>query len=649
MSADVALQAPNVLAEPPPVCALPTERRLFDRENGEGSYWMPLFLDFLARIKIVSKELTEPAPIDPYGAQIRFLDELCEGLDSGVHMFVCLKARQLGISTIMLALDLFWLWMFPGLQGALIADTAENKDTFKQTIEIMLEGLPDGFKIPVKRHNRNGLLLKNGSRLMYMSAGRRKNSGLGRSRGLNFVHATECSSWGDQKGLDSLLAALAADNPHRLYIFESTALGYNLFFEMCETAKAKLLEQRFMFIGWWAKEIYRFVVGTAKYDEYWGKNPELTPDEQKTQIAVLQQYGHAISTEQWAWYRAKAAETSEASLREEYPSTEGEAFQSTGNAFFSTQKTTSYVAFINSSAIIPRHYSVHLGDTFTRMGVSDAEPGRADLLIWEEPNQRGRYVMGVDPATGEAEGDDPDRTVISIWRGYADKTVQVAEYATTSPTSQQCCWVMAYLAAVYRDCIINVEKNGPGLAVMAELKTLRQMISFGELRSTVVSLGRTNILDGLRWFLYHRADSMGGDYLYNFTSNPKTKIEILNSLRDAFDTDRLIPRSVPLLREMSTLTQHGKKIQGSGRNKDDRVFAAALAQKAWSEWLRPTLMAEKRTFEAENIAENALQTVKTGDDGLARPVVDHIIKGFFHQQALARATAHRDNLFKVNY
>ncbi len=122
-------------------------QRLFDRENGDRSYWLPLFLDFLSRIKIVSKEMQEPAPMTPYDAQVRFLDEVCIGLDSGVHMFICLKARQLGISTVMLALDLFWLWMFPGLQGALIADTAENKDTFKQTIEIMLEGLPEGFKI----------------------------------------------------------------------------------------------------------------------------------------------------------------------------------------------------------------------------------------------------------------------------------------------------------------------------------------------------------------------------------------------------------------------------------------------------------------------------------------------------------------------
>lgn len=625
-------------------------KRLFDRENGAGSYWLPLFLDFLGRIKIVSKELTEPMPMEPYGAQIEFLNQVCAGLDEDIHQFICLKARQLGISTIMLALDLFWLWMFPGLQGALIADTAENKDTFKQTIEIMLEGLPEGFQIPVKRHNRNGLLLKNGSRLMYLSAGRRKNSGLGRSRGLNFVHATECSSWGDQKGLDSLLASLATENPNRLYIFESTALGYNLFFEMCETAKAKVLEQRFFFIGWWAKELYRFAVGTPKYVAYWESNPVLSKYEEDTALEVAKLYGHGITTEQWAWYRAQAADKSEASLREEFPSTEKEAFQATGNAFLNAQKITTDVAFINSHAIMPKPYNVFLGEDFTKLRIIEAEYGdETDLKIWEEPNPRGRYVAGVDPATGEAEGDDPDRTCISIWRCYADKLIQVAEYATTIPTSQQCCWVMAYLCAAYRDVVINLEKNGPGLAVMAEMKTLRRLIAMGELRDLTVRLGKGNVLDSLRWFLYHRQESMGGDFVYNFTSNPKTKIELLNNFRDSYNTDKLIPRSVPLLREMSTIVQRGTKIHGSGRNKDDRVFGAALAQKAWAEWVRPSMLAEKRTFEVERIAQEALNQVKTGEDGAQVAVVDHIVKNFFANQAVIRAQHARDLLLTQNY
>jgi len=145
-------------------------------------YWLPAFLRFISLIRITSKEASEPVPIIPYDAQKRFLDQLFKGLESDVHYFVCLKARQLGISTILLALDIFWLQMFPGLQGALIADTADNKETFRQTITEMLESLPAGYRVKVRSHNRNALVLANGSRLQYMSAGKSKNTGLGRSR-----------------------------------------------------------------------------------------------------------------------------------------------------------------------------------------------------------------------------------------------------------------------------------------------------------------------------------------------------------------------------------------------------------------------------------------------------------------------------------
>lgn len=903
-----------------PIHAETVDRRLFERDNGEPSEWLPLFLDFVNRIKIISKEMVEPAPMNMYGAQIRFVDEICEGLDRGVHHFTCLKARQLGAcvapdtriltadlrwvaikdikvgdeivscdehspgtdrggkrlarkmrtatveatirsrrksyrmtftdgrsvvcsgehkwlsqkadtnctwrkieeterqfkraalkpgdkvrwittpwvepdfedgwfggmldgegslakpsrkgtnicvsqlpgpvferlkrycegqgfthhieddastrktkygkspvpkvvisrlsdafhvigktrptrfigqrfwegkelpgkrsgegwaviasieplgemdlcdlqtststyiaegfvshnSTICLVLDIFWMWMFPGLQGALIFDTAENRDNAKETIEMMLENLPEGFKIQVARHNRNGVRFKNGSRLAYLSAGRRKNRGLAKSRGLNYVHASECGEWADQEGLESLLATLSEHNPSRLYIFESTAQGFNLFHEMCETAKKKPLQQKFFFIGWWAKELYSCPVGSPEYQAFWENNPRLSSDEQKTQDEVFTQFGHSISAEQWAWYRAMASEKAIAIVKQNYPSTPDEAFQSTGNAFFPLQQVAQDVAFLSTNAVLPRPYSVQLGENFTRMRIEDVLPGSelADLFIWEPPNARGRYVMGVDPATGEAEGKDPDRTVITIWRGYADKMVQVAEYATTNPTSQQCCWVMAYLAACYKDCIINLEKNGPGLAVMAEMRTLRQLIQMGELRDFTMQIGRTGALEGIRWFLYHRAESMGGDYIYNFTSNPKTKVEILNSLRDAYNTGKFVARSVPLLREMGTLAQTGGKIKGSGRNKDDRVLAGALAQRAWSEWLRPTMMADKRTWQKEMDAEAALQKVKTGANGEEVKVVDHIVKNFFTQQAVARQDTALSKLFNINY
>src|SRR5207247_111300 len=83
--------------------------------------WLPIFLDFIEHFTIMSKEIPGDRPEAlssiMYDAQIKFLEEVCEGLDRGIRHFVCLKARQLGISTISLAIDVFWLSLHPGLQG----------------------------------------------------------------------------------------------------------------------------------------------------------------------------------------------------------------------------------------------------------------------------------------------------------------------------------------------------------------------------------------------------------------------------------------------------------------------------------------------------------------------------------------------------
>ena len=151
------------------------------------------------------------------------MDEIARGLSEGIHHFTILKGRQLGITTISLALDLYWHFLNPGLQGTLVTDTEENRDMFRSTLAMYMEGLPKEFRIPLLAHNRNQLSLKNRSRLFYQVAGLRAKGSLGRGKAITYLHGTETSSWGDEEGLASLLASLAETNPMRMYIFESTA------------------------------------------------------------------------------------------------------------------------------------------------------------------------------------------------------------------------------------------------------------------------------------------------------------------------------------------------------------------------------------------------------------------------------------------
>lgn len=589
--------------------------------------WIPVFLEFLSRCTIPSKELEVPGPISPYEAQFRFLRELDEGLSQGQFLYVVLKARQLGLSTIMLILDVFWLYMHPGLQGGLVADTDENRVQFRETITQMLENLPRGFRIKVKRHNRSGLVLSNGSRLQYMVAGKGKNPDLGRSRGLNFLHATELSSWGDQNGINSLLDTLATENPNRLYICESTAKGYNVFWSIHKKAKLDPT-QRAIFIGWWAKPLYRLKAGTAEFDQWWTTSPTLDEQEQAMEALILQDYGWQMTTEQWAWWRKQAFDRSESNLLQEFPWHEKVAFQVTGSPFFSNKRLTTDIAFVSSAEVTFSGYKYDLTDHFGLMKCDEVQTvAESELKIWEKPVRNARYAIGVDVAYGRSPTND--RHCIEIYRCFADKLVQVAEWATSIPETRHVAWVLAHLAGSYRDCMINLEVSGPGLQVMHEMQYLRQQIATAHLRNLEPTFEAKNALDQARWFLYHRPDTPGQGYLYNWKTNHDNKQEMFNGLRDSYNTENVVVRSIPLLEEMVTLVQNGTSISASANNKDDRPFATGLAHYAWSHWIRFPMIQESRSY----VIEMAKQRELMAHNG---NVVMGLIPTWFATQAAAR-------------
>ena len=192
------------------------------------------FEGFCSSLRITPKESTGQQPLKWLGSQRYFVNEIADGLAHDVHTFVVLKGRQMGISTICCALDLYWLFKFPGTQGAIVTDSDENRDLFRSYLTQYMDSIPLGLGVKPGKvlHNRNQFVLDNESRLMYMVAGLKKSGNLGRAKSVNFMHATECSSWGDEEGYLSLTNTLAQVNPNRLYVFESTARGYNAFYEI---------------------------------------------------------------------------------------------------------------------------------------------------------------------------------------------------------------------------------------------------------------------------------------------------------------------------------------------------------------------------------------------------------------------------------
>ena len=541
------------------------------------------FYQFCSQLKIETKEEGLRKMDNLLGTQTYVMQEIADGLAEDIHFFVILKGRQLGITTISLALDLYWHFTNNGLGGTLVTDTEENRDMFRGTLGAYMDGLPKEYKIPMLAHNRNSLSLKNRSRIFYQVAGLRAKGSLGRGKGITFLHGTETSSWGDEEGLASLLASLAEQNPNRLYIFESTARGFNMFHDMYVTAK-KARTQKAIFCGWWRNEFYSVNADTDVYKVYW--DGKLTPEEKEWTREIKKLYDFDINSRQMAWWRWKLHEgiKDDALMFQEFPPTEDYAFVMTGTSFFSNARCTDAVKI--SKKILYDNYRYIMGANFQDTDVVKSTERLATLKVWEEPIDTAYYVIGADPAYGSS--DWADRFCIQVFRCYADGMEQVAEFATSELNTYQFAWVIAHLAGAYKNSTLNLEVNGPGQAVINELKNLRRQAS-----AMTGAMGRhlMDVYGSMSNYIWRRNDTLGGiSNSIGWLTTAASKERMLSYMKDYFERGMMDIYSLETIDEMKSIVRDGGSIEASGRNKDDRVIAAALAAAAYAEQVQPRLI-----------------------------------------------------------
>jgi len=543
------------------------------------------FYEFTEQLSIESKEkgVITLAKSSLLGTQSYVMEEMAKGLDDDVHFFVILKGRQLGVTTISLALDLYFQFTMPGLQGTLVVDKEENREMFRSTLGTYIERLPKEWKIPLMSHNRNQMVLKNRSRLFYQVAGSRANGGLGRGKAITYLHSTETSSYGDEEGMASLLASLAETNPNRLYVFESTARGFNLFHDMYSTAK-RARTQRAIFCGWWRNQLYSADPTGDVYKVYWDNR--LKPEEKEWVKAIKKLYGYEINSRQIAWWRWKMTEgiKDETLMYQEFPPTEDYAFISSGSSYFSNARLTDVTKFCHKQEY--KCYRYAMGVNFHDTEVLKSTERLGTLKVWEEPIDTAYYVIGADPAYGSS--DWADRFAISVFRCYADGMEQVAEFATSELNTYQFAWVIAHLAGAYKNSTLNLEVNGPGQAVINELKNLKRQAS---VMGNKMGKDLMDVLGSMQNYIWRRNDSLGGiSGSIGWVTTSVTKERMLSYMKDYFERGMMMVKSLDLVEEMKTIVRDEGSIEASGRNKDDRVIAAALATAAYAEQLQPRLI-----------------------------------------------------------
>ena len=557
------------------------------------------FNRFAKSLTIESKE-EGLVPLHLYQGQQFVIREICRALKEDVRTLYFLKCRQMGATTVILAWDLFYHFINEGLQGTLIADTDDNREYFKSVLTNYYESLPKSQKIPKLRHNIHQFSFKNRSRLVYMVAGERDKGTLGKGKGINYLHATECASWGGGQDLNSLTSTLAEKYPHRLFLFESTAFGFNDFMDMYTHAK-DTITQRAIFVTWWqSPEIYSIPKHDPRFAVYGREEPQ---GEERTWVReVKERHGHEITPEQMAWWRWHLYEKKRGDLSaqyQEFPPTDEYAFRMSGSQFFSAARLTDSKKL--AMAYPFESYAYSFGLKFEDMQLVPSSPRYAQLKIWERPSPRGWYVVAADPAYGAS--DNADRFCIEVYRCYADRLVQCAEFATPDLSTTTFAWVIGHVCGYYRNAALILELQGGGDAVLQELFNMREK----EYYVPEVSDQLMAVMAQISWFLYRRIDSMVGSYALHWKTTQETKFRMISFTKAAYELGQIVIKSEECLEEMKYISNEGITIVTAGKKHDDRIMATGLATIPWKDGLQMRCIQEGVKYAPEDELEKTEQ------------------------------------------
>lgn len=606
------------------------------------------FERFLEHVSIQSKELgTIRLGEHLYMAQTRLMDGIFDGLSEDIHDFKVGKSRQLGITTFSRALTLFWAGVHPGLRGYFVTYDGKALEEARIELRQMAESLPSWLGFPKFSANRDRWVMENDTVIMFASAGTKRSSStgtLGRGSGINFVHASEVSSWASGEQYESFRKGLATDFPDRFYLWESTARGFNLWHDIWGNAIEDTTRQKTIFLGWWTKDNQRIEKSDPAFKKYGETLP--THREMERIHAVKEMYGYLVLPEQLAWYRREMDPTASAISGEsgaveedplqiqEVPWTEDEMFQATGATFFSSDRLT----FQEKEHAKPPEsvWQYEFGVEFPDTRVMRAQnPRTLQLKVWEEPADKDAvYVVSADPAGGSNE--KGDRSCVQVNRAYADGLDQAAEFASRMVGTQHFAWVIASLLGYYlangNDVYFILEINGTGEAVLKELRSLKKLIEQGYLRDAAAEAGIQHIFRNVKNFMWTRADALHpSNSTWHWKTTSANKKGLMERFRDYTHSGLLHMRSHALLEEMRTVRMDGDSVGASAGKNDDRVVAQALGVRCWEDRCRARLGNRTRR------AEDAKKAVSMTD--MTQLFMEHQLGTFFAAKRDARRVA----------
>jgi hypothetical protein len=533
---------------------------------------------YLENYHVINSEAEGYITLYPFwDSQEIFFEVLYEPLMAAQQVkLICLKARQLGMSTIAEG-AIFWKTIRnEGHNTLVIAQEPGQADYLFGMSQLAYSYLPwwmrpeakyeaKGHYLVFDRKDKAESYTNPGLRSQIFVDAANKVSGLaGVGKTLRAAHMSEFSLWPDPRLLTrGLLPTMNAAD--LLAIIESTACGRrnHMFTFWKDCVSGKISGWTPVFIeSFRVKKYYSIIAPDEKL--------ELTKDEQAMRKKVLEESDFIIPLEHFKWRREKineyiAMEGDDAIFYEQYPALNWlEAFQGSTlcafnkkklNVILSNCRQPEYYGEIDLEADMktPKFELTKVKKEHHRPANIPLQEGYGGRLrIWKMPEDGESYYIGADVAQGVKGGDFSAAYVMKIGRGPEPDEFVAEFHGWINPTPYA--RVLAALGYWYGIAEISVECNDIGLKTSLELLKILEYPNL------------------FRWKHYDKLKNFLSDFMGWYT-NQKTRELLISAMREAIDDDVISILSEELVEEMQDFGAEsiGARFEGQ-EGHDDRCF-----------------------------------------------------------------------------
>ena len=455
---------------------------------------------------------------------------------------IILKPRQVYMTTLEAARDLWWFLTKPGARVVIVCQSQTEQGSLKDISEkfrIFFDSLERlGVKLEFGRDSTTEWSIpKRDSTMRIIQAGASDASASKKGRGgtLNRIHYTEVALYEQARetfnSLNGSLAKVGAES-----VMESTPRGASgFFYEQWRSAVQGDSAYRPHFFPWWMHPEYRTPLAKAETFEPLTQL-ERTLDTQGVPVECLK------------WYREQVADNGNnfELVAQEYPSDPDTCFLLAGRSFFDQKRTTDLLL----AAREPMFSQVVRESGAYGQIVNGREiPG---IRVWSPPERGRSYVIGVDVSEGTG-GDAGAGIVLERGTGRHMATI----WGQFRPW--ELARVVAAMGRKYNNAVAAVERNNHGHACLRALETEHKY----------------------RDFVFVDRDEEHG-----WRNSETTRAPTLDTFEQAFRMNGgFTTEDRFLLSEMRTFTvnDRGRAEAAKGAH-DDLVMAAAIA---WDVLCRP--------------------------------------------------------------